>query len=153
MKKYRHHAFCIFFGTNDEEYMLDIPSPYLCDTEDEALKMGEFAPRFVKLKEFDTPFLMLFDDEEFEAGVMDDGTKCLYGHTVGDVYVAWNFDDFTKNGGAIRIRTEESKGNVITYDEDYVATNHTFSDCFPMMKENKPYYVDYEAYKIEIVEV
>lgn len=62
-------------------------------------------------------------------------------------------EEFKKAGGTLKMLKSECKGNVVTYEEDYVEINKTFTQCFPNMQMGKNYYVDSEAYWIEEIEV
>lgn len=157
MKKFRYHDVAMFIGTDDEEYQIDIPSPFLCDTKEEAKKSEDLTPRFLRIGGvpiLNEPLLVIYDKpEDVEKGTTKEGKDCLLIRTKGEILKVYTYEEFKKAGGTLKMLKSECKGNVVTYEEDYVEINKTFTQCFPNMQMGKNYYVDSEAYWIEEIEV
>lgn len=62
----------------------------------------------------------------------------------------YDFDEFTKAGGYIRLLNPELGDDVcIIEDSDFLDTDKTFADIFPNMEHLKLYYIDNLAYPID----
>ena len=62
----------------------------------------------------------------------------------------YDFDEFTKAGGYIRLLNPELGDDVcIIEDSDFLDTDKTFADIFPNMEHLKLYYIDNLAYSID----
>ena len=62
----------------------------------------------------------------------------------------YDFDEFTKAGGYIRLLNPELGDDVcIIEDSDFLDTDKTFADIFPNMEYLKLYYIDNLAYSID----
>ena len=147
--KYRYHACGMFRGTDGNEYDIDIPSPFVCNSKEEALKSGEFGYRFMLLPSLSEPQLIIYEGEKFELSSTERGERCLNEFVIGDVIQIWTFKEFKENGGYIRILDRKSQKSVFIEDNDFKETSNTFKDCFPYIDKLKNYYIDNEAYSIE----
>ena len=68
----------------------------------------------------------------------------------GDIVGIYDFDEFTKAGGYIRLLNPELGDDVcIIEDSDFLDTDKTFADIFPNMEHLKLYYIDNLAYSID----
>lgn len=68
----------------------------------------------------------------------------------GDIVGIYDFDEFTKAGGYIRLLNPELRDDVcIIEDSDFLDTDKTFADIFPNMEHLKLYYIDNLAYSID----
>lgn len=156
MKKFRYHNVAIFLGIDDEEYQIDIPSPFLCDTKEDAKKSEDLTPRFLRITGvpiLEEPLLVLYDKpEDVEKGTTKEGKDCLFIRTQGEIIKTYTYEEFKMAGGTLKMLKPECKGNIMTYEDDYIETSKTFAQCFPNMQTNKTYYVDSEAYWIEEIE-
>lgn len=156
MTKFRYHDVAMFIGTDHEEYQIDIPSPFLCDTKEEAKKSEDLTPRFLRIEGvpiLNEPLLVIYDKpEDVEKVNTKEGKDCLFIRTKGEIIKVYTYEEFKEAGGTLKMLKPECKGNIVTYEEDYVDTNKTFTQCFPTMQTGKKYYVDSEAYWIEEIE-
>lgn len=152
--KYQYIMSGIFSGTDGEEYEINISSPYIRNTEIEAMCDGHLAYRFILIDEKVGPELCVFEGEDFSVANEDD-QKYLKIWVKGNCLEKYDFDEFRKIGGTIRMLKPELKmAAYINGNTDYVNTNRTFKDIFPNMQKMKPYYIDNCAYDIkEIKEV
>ena len=120
----------MFAATDQNHYEINIPSPHTYETEEEAMADGAFGYRFVLLP----------------------GGKENYikDWVEGDIVGIYDFDEFTKAGGYIRLLNPELGDNVcIIEDSDFLDTDKTFADIFPNMEHLKLYYIDNLAYSID----
>lgn len=68
----------------------------------------------------------------------------------GEIELRYDFDEFTKAGGYIRLLNPELGDDVcIIEDSDFLDTDKTFADIFPNMEHLKLYYIDNPAYSID----
>lgn len=65
MKKYRYYMCGMFDGTDGNKYNICIPSPFVRDSKDEAMKDENFAYRFWTT-DSTGPMLVAFTNEHFE---------------------------------------------------------------------------------------
>lgn len=152
-KKYRYHMGGMFCPTDGEEYEIDIPSPFLYNSQKEAMEDGRFGYRFVLLDDKMGPVIVVYEKENFE--VIEEGdSKHLKQWVEGSVLAIYTFEDFKKAGGYIRMLKPELKGSgFIDCNTDFLDTDKTFKDVFPNMLRQKLYYIDNEAYCVEEVEI
>ena len=147
-KQYRYVMGGMFTPTDGEEYEINIPSPFLHDTEAEAMKDSGFGYRFVWLDDAKGPELIIYENESFEV-IEEDNEKHLKVWVEGNVLKTYTFEEFKTAGGYIRMLKPECKGlGFINAETDFVDTDKTFRDVFPGMKKQKLYYIDNEAYCI-----
>lgn len=147
--KYRYFMSGMFVPTDGEEYEINIPSPYLYDTEAEAMKDSSFAYRFALLDDAVGPEVLIYENENFEA-VEEGGKRYLNAWIEGNILRTYTFEEFKEAGGYIKMLKPECKGNgFIDGNTDFLDTDKAFKDVFPNMKKQKLYYIDAEAYWIE----
>lgn len=145
MKRYRCYMCGMFTGTDGNRYGISIPSPFVRDSESEAMKDEVFGYRFLTIDSAE-PLLVVFANEHFEP--MNNGkiqVRCWVDKNVVGIYT---FEEFKKNGGYIRQLKPSSRGKYVTDESDFIDVNKSFADAFPNMKQGKLYYVDGEAYCI-----
>lgn len=147
-KKYRYFMSGMFFPTDGEVYEINIPSPLLHDTEDEAKKDENFGYRFVLLNNKIEPEIVVYEKENFEV-IGDKEEKYLKQWVEGNILKTYSFEEFKKANGYIRMLKPELKGNgFIDGNTDFLDTDKTFKDIFPNMQKQKLYYIDNEAFYI-----
>lgn len=151
-KKYRYFMCGMFCPTDGEEYEIEIPSPFLHNSKDSAMKDGHLGYRFGYLDELKGPAIIIYENEKFE--VVEDGDKKYLKQWVeGSVLKTYTFEEFKNKKGYIRMLKPELKGaGYIDADTDFINTDKTFEDVFPNMDKTKLYYIDNEAYYIEETE-
>lgn len=145
--KYRYFMGGTFRGTDGNEYAIDIPSPNLYDSENEAMKDGSFGYRFVLIDESVGPQIAVFGKEEFSVDNKE-GQTGLKVWVNGDLIKLYSFEEFKTAGGIIRMLKEEKKNSGFIIDEDFVKVDSTFNDIFPNIVGGKLYYIDNNAYCI-----
>lgn len=152
--KYQYIMSGIFFGTDGEEYEINIPFPYVRNTEVQAMCDGRSAYRFILFDEETGPELCIFEGEDFKV-IDKDNQKYLKIWPKGNCLRSYNFNEFQKIGGTIRMLKPKLKMEAyINGNTDYINTDKTFKDIFPNMQKAKLYYIDSCAYNIkEIKEV
>lgn len=139
----------MFCPTDGEDYEINVPSPFLHDSEEKAMADEQFGYRFVLLNETIGPQLLVFERERFEVET-ENGRKYLRDLVEGQVIKSYTFEEFTEAGGYIRLLKPGIRGTgFIDADTDFLDTDRTFRDVFPNMQEQKLYYIDDEAYRIE----
>ena len=139
----------MFFPTDGEEYEINIPSPFLHNSEDEAMKDGNYGYRFVYLDGDVEPILVIFENENFEV-VKTNGKKHLKHWVEGNVINTYTYKEFKEVNGYMRMLKPECKGlDYIDGNTDFVDTDKTFEDVFPNMEKQKLYYIDSETYYVE----
>lgn len=149
MKKYRYFMSGMFFPTDNEEYEINIPSPFLHDSEEKAMEDGEFGYRFILLDDTIGPQIVVFEKEDFEL-VKENDKKYLKQWVEGQVLKTYTFEQFKEAGGYIRMLKPELKGRgFIDCNTDFLDTGKTFRDVYPNMQKQKLYYIDNEAYYVE----
>lgn len=148
-KKYRYFMSGMFFATDGEEYEINIPSPFLYDSEDEAMKDENFAYRFIWLDDTRGPEIIVYEKENYKV-IKDGNKKYLKQWVEGNVLKTYTFEEFKNETGYIRMLKPELKGcGYINAETDFLDTDKTFRDVFPNMEKQKLYYIDNEAYYIE----
>lgn len=153
MKKYRYFMSGMFIPTDGEEYEINIPSPFLYDSKDEAMKDGNYGYRFVYLDNDVEPILVIYEHENFEV-VKTNGEKYLKQWVEGSVIQTYTYKEFKEANGYMRMLKPECKGlGFIDGNTDFVDTDKTFKDVFPNMQKQKLYYIDNEAYYIEEIDL
>lgn len=150
MNKYRYFMSGMFEPTDGEIYEINIPSPRLHNSENEALQDERFGYRFLLLDETEGPIIVVYENEKFE---LDDDKKHLSVWTEGNVVGTYTFEEFMAANGYMRmLKPEKKSSSFIDGDTDFLNTDKTFRDVFPGMKKGKTYYIDSEAYYIEKIE-
>ena len=110
---------------------------------------GHLGYRFALLDNTIGPQLLVFERERFEVKTKN-GRKYLRDWVEGQVVKSYTFEEFTEAGGYIRLLKPGIRvTGFIDADTDFLDTDRTFRDVFPHMQEQKLYYVDDEAYRIE----
>lgn len=150
MKKYKYIMIGMFDGTDGDSYDIQIPSPFIRDTEKEAIKDGRLGYRFLLVGT--VPCLVCFTKENFEGYTNEDGYKGLKAWIEGDEVDVYDFDKFQNVGGKIRRFKDSSEEKVVIDDNDFEETRKTFIDIFPNMQSEKLYYVDSHGYKISEIQ-
>lgn len=139
----------MFFPTDNEEYEINIPSPFLHDSEEEAMEDGKFGYRFIWFDDTIGPQIVVFEKEDFEL-VEENDKKYLKQWVEGQVLKTYTFEQFKEAGGYIRMLKPELKGRgFIDGNTDFLDTDKTFRDVYPNMQKQKLYYIDNEAYYVE----
>lgn len=150
-KQFRYFMSGMFFPTDGEEYEINIPSPNLYDSREEAMEDQCFGYRFVWLDDAIGPQIAVFEKEKAEIAV-EDNERVLKQWVEGNVLKMYSFEEFKKANGSIRMLKPECKGScVIDGNTDFDDTDKTFKDVFLDMQKQKFYYIDSEAYWIEEV--
>ena len=148
MSKFRYIMSGMFYPTNGHTYEIDIPSPYLRDSKEDAEKDSIYGYRFIKNVD-GNPVVAVFEGEDFDV-VKENEKKQVYARVTGNIIKTYNFDTFIKEGGVIRMLKPEVEGSgFINGETDFLDTNETFKDVFPNMEWYKTYYIDNEAYYIK----
>lgn len=140
----------MFEATDGEMYEINVPSPRLHISENEAMQDDRFGYRFILLDEKEGPIIAVYENEKFK---LDDDKKHLSIWTEGDVIGTYTFEEFVAANGYMRmLKPEKKSSSFIDGDTDFLNTDKTFRDVFPNMKKGKTYYIDSEAYYIEKIE-
>ena len=152
--QYQYIMSGIFSGTDGEVYEINVPSFYMYNTKAEAMYDGRLGYRFILTSEKIGPELCVFEKEDFKV-VNEDNQKHLETWVSGKCLKLYNFDEFKKAGGSIRmLKPEFKEAGYIDGNTDFIDINKTFKDIFPNMQKIKFYYIDNCAYYIkEIKEV
>lgn len=143
--KYQYHMLGMFHGTDDNYYEIDIPAPFLYDSEKEAMEAEKIGYRFMM---FEEPYIFIYEKENWKAAVDESGEKCIKSWIEGEVLANYTFQEFKKAGGKIRMLKPDHQGTCLE-EEDFIDTENNFTDCFPGMEPCKLYYIDSEAYYIK----
>jgi len=148
-RKYRYFMCGMFMPTDGEEYEINIPSPFLHESEEDALKDGNFGYRFAWINDANGPEILIYENEKFE--IIEEVDKKEFKTWVeGTVLKRYTFAEFTAAGGCIRMLKPECKGSgFIDSNTDFIPTDKCFRDIFPNMEKQRLYYIDNEAYYIE----
>lgn len=147
-RKYKYFMCGMFTPTDGNEYEINIPSPFLHNTKNDAKKDMNFGYRFALLNDTIGPEIIIYEKENFK--VIEDKEKYLEQWVEGNVIKTYSFDEFKKAGGYIRMLKPECKGcGYIDGNTDFIDTDKTFKDVFPNMQKQKLYYIDNEAFYIE----
>lgn len=144
--KYQYTMSEMFGGTDGNYYDIDIPVPFLYDSEEEAMEAEEFGFRFLWL--CDEPNIVIYEKENFKVNKEESGEESLNAWIEGEPLAAYTFQEFIKAGGKMRMLKPEHQG-IHLEEEDFIDTDNTFFDCFPEMEHFKLYYIDAEAYFIK----
>lgn len=149
MKKYRYFMSGMFFPTDNEVYEINIPSPFLHGSEEEAMEDGKFGYRFIWFDDTIGPQIVVFEKEDFEL-VKENNRKYLKQWVEGHVLKTYTFEQFKEAGGYIRMLKPELKGSgFIDGNTDFLDIDKTFRDVYPNMQKQKLYYIDNEAYYVK----
>ena len=135
--KYRYFMYGMFYPTDGNTYGINIPSPFMRDSKEEAMADGHFAYRFAKIDESDGPVIVVFEKENFKVVTDEKGRRCLNTWVEGETIGTYTFEQFKKLGG------------YIMKPDDFLPTEKTFADVFPNIEPDRLYYIDDEAYSIE----
>lgn len=147
--KYRYFMSGMFYPTDGNEYEINIPSPVIHDSKEEAMADGNFGYRFIQIDRADGPIIVIFENENFKVTTDEKGQSCLEQWVGGKIVGTYTFEQFKKSGGYIRMLKPECKGRgFIDGNTDFVPTEKTFVDIFPDIQPQKLYYIDNEAYWI-----
>lgn len=153
MKKYRYFMSGMFSGTDGEEYEINIPSPFLHDSKEDAMRDDNFGYRFLLLDNQTGPVIVVYENEKFEV-VKENKHTYLNQWVEGNVLDVYTFEKFKQEQGFIRmLKPEKKRCGYINGETDFLDTDKTFKDVFPNMQKQKLYYIDNEAYWIEEIEV
>lgn len=148
-KRYQYCMSGMFAATDQNYYEINIPSPHTYETEEEAMADGAFGYRFVLLPGGKGPQVVIFEGSGFRL-VCDGKENYIKDWVEGDIVEIYDFDEFTKAGGYIRLLNSELGDDVcIIEDSDFLDTDKTFADIFPNMEYLKLYYIDNLAYSID----
>lgn len=151
MGKYRYLMIGMFCPTDGEDYEINVPSPFLYDSEEEAMADEQWGYHFVLLDNTIGPQLLVFEREKFEVET-ENGRKYLRDLVEGQIIKSYTFEEFTEVGGYIRLLKPGIRGTgFIDADTDFLDTDRTFRDVFPNMQKQKLYYIENEAYRIETI--
>lgn len=139
----------MFYPTDGNEYEINIPSPVIHDSEEEAMADENFGYRFIQIDRSVGPVIVIFENENFKVTTDEKGQSCLEQWVEGKIVGTYTFEQFKKSGGYIRMLKPECKGrSSIDGNTDFVPTEKTFADTFPDIQPQKLYYIDSEAYWI-----
>lgn len=152
MKKYRYFMSGMFSGTDGEEYEINIPSPFLHYSKEDAMRDNNFGYRFLLLDNQTGPVIVVSENEKFE--VVKENEHTHLKHWIeGEVLEVYTFEKFKQEQGFMRMLKSEKRGcGYIDDATDFLDTDKTFKDVFPNMQKHKLYYIDNEAYWIEEIE-
>lgn len=147
--KYRYFMSGMFYPTDGNVFEINIPSPVIHDSEEEAMADGNFGYRFIQIDRSVGPVIVIFKNENFKVTTDEKGQSCLEQWVEGKIVGTYTFEQFKKSGGYIRMLKPECKGRgFIDGNTDFVPTEKTFADIFPDIQPKKLYYIDNEAYWI-----
>ena len=147
--KYRYFMSGMFYPTDGNEYEINIPSPVIHDSKEEAMADGNFGYRFIQIDRAVGPVIVIFENEKYKVTTDEKGQFCLEQWVEGKIIGTYTFEQFKKSGGYIRMLKPECKGRgFIDGNTDFVPTEKTFTDIFPDIQPQKLYYIDNEAYWI-----
>lgn len=148
-KRYQYCMSGMFAATDQNHYEINIPSLYTYETKDEAMKDEAFGYRFVLLPDGKGPQVVIFEGSGFSF-VSNEKEMYVKDWVEGDIVEIYDFDEFTKAGGYIRLLNPELGDDVcIIEDSDFLDTDKTFADIFHNMEHLKLYYIDNLAYSID----
>lgn len=146
--KYQYIMCGMVDPTNGELYEINIPSPFLYDSEEEAKHDSGLSYRFCMLDKNEGPLVVIFGGEDYELAE-ENGQKYLKTWVTGNVLKTYTYDEFKAAGGYIRkLKPEFKNCGFIDSDTDFLDTDETFTDIFPNIVGGKLYYIDNEAYCI-----
>ena len=134
MNKYKYFMNGMFDGTDGRTYEIEVPSPFLYDSELKAMKDGELKYRIILTSGMSEPELAVISEE--------------------NIIKTYTYDELKKCGGYIRVLKDECKDcSYIDSAKDFADTDKTFKDIFSDIEKEKLYYVDNEAYCIKKIDV
>jgi hypothetical protein len=137
----------MFTSEQGRTYEIDIPSPYIRNSEKEAMGDGGFGYRFIP-NENGKPIIGIYSSEEFE---LAENKQSLAIWVVGNPIATYDWETFRVNGGYIRKLKEEREGSCyIDGNTDFEDTSETFDMLFPNIQKKE--YIDDEAYYIQEIE-
>lgn len=138
-KKYEYHC----DGADQRFLCVDIPSPYLHDSEGEAMKDEQFAYRFVA--DEGGVRIAVYPAEDFKVDMDENGKKCLKTWVVGQPFHYYDYEEFKALGGKIY----EMPAACAKWESSDYETDVSFNELFPdLTSKDKPIYIDNEAYFI-----
>lgn len=148
-KRYQYYMSGMFHATDQNRYEINVPSPYTYKTEEEAMADGSFGYRFVLLPNGKGPQVVIFEESGFD--LIGNGEKKELNEWVGgNIVKIYDFEEFTKAGGYIRLLNPKLEDHVgFVDDSDFLETDKTFADVFPNMEKQKMYCIDNLAYFID----
>lgn len=149
MMKYRYFMYGMFDGTDGNRYDICIPSPFVQNSEVEAMKDENLAYRFCTIYSAE-PMLVAFANEHFEP--MNNGKMQLKCWVDKHIIGTYTFEEFRKNGGYIRQLKPSSRGKYVTDESDFVDVDKSFAEVFPYIEKGKLYYIDDESYFVVEIE-
>ena len=147
--KYRYFMYGMFDGTDGNRYDICIPSPFVQNSEVEAMKDENLAYRFCTIYSAE-PMLVAFANEHFEP--MNNGKMQLKCWVDKHIIGTYTFEEFRKNGGYIRQLKPSSRGKYVTDESDFVDVDKSFAEVFPYIEKGKLYYIDDESYFVVEIE-
>lgn len=140
----------MFNPTDGNEYEINIPSPVIHGSKEEAMADGNFGYRFIQIDKSVGPVIVIFENENFKVTTDEKSQSCIEQWVEGEIVGTYTFEQFKKSGGYIRMLKPECKGRgFIDGETDFVSTEKTFADIFPDIQPKKLYYIDNEAYWID----
>lgn len=115
-KRYQYCMSGMFAATDQNHYEINIPSPHTYETEEEAMADGAFGYRFVLLPGGKGPQVVIFEGSGFRL-VCDGKENYIKDWVEGDIVGIYDFDEFTKAGGYIRLLNPELGDNVCIIED------------------------------------
>ena len=143
MMEYRYFMYGMFDGTDGNRYDICIPSPFVRNSKNEAMKDENLAYRFCAIDSAE-PMLVAFANEHFEP--MNNGKMQLRCWVDKHIIGTYTFEEFKKNDGYIRQLKSSSRGKYVTDESDFVDVDKSFVEVFPYIEKGKLYYIDDESY-------
>lgn len=130
-------------NTFTEQLSVNIPSPFTHDSEEEAMKDGDFAYRFVS--DGENVLIAIYERESWEPAIDKKGRKCINVWTEGKAFCYYTYEEFLRLGGKLYEWPEQQP----MWKEEDFKVDVSFNDLFPSLtRESKPVYIDNEAYII-----
>lgn len=148
---------------------IEIPSPFLHTTEENAMKDCDFAYRFIALDS--EVVIAVYASEDFSVHYNENGQSKLQTWVKGSMFFVYTYDKFKELGGKIyeipnsemhivsnehpveellsELKNLESETEEIKINYNDYVVDATFAELFPMLSaKDKPVYIDNEAYDI-----
>ena len=133
MNKYKYFINGMIDGTDGKTYEIEVPSPFLYDSESKAMKDSELKCGIIITFGMLEPELVVISKE--------------------NIIKTYTYNEL-KKCGYIRVLKDECKDcGYIDSVKDFSDTDKTFKDIFPDIEKEKLYYVDNEAYCIKKIDV